>query len=367
MRILILNWRDIKNPTSGGAEILTHEMAKRWVKKGHVVTQFSSYFPGARITETIDGIKFIRQGKSDVRYFLNSVHFAAFRYFLQNRGLFDVIIDEVHGIPFFTPFYVRKKKVVLICEVAGRIWDVNFSFPFNILGKFVEKNYFNFYKNIDFLTISNSTKNELIKLGVSDKRITVLPMGITTPKSLPVYEKEKTPTLIFVARLLKAKGIEDAIKACALLKKEFPRIKLWVIGKGEKNYEKYLKKLVKLKKIDSSVRFFGFVTQSEKFKLMQRAHLLVVPSIKEGFGLTIPEAGLVGTPAVAYDVEGLRDIINDGHNGLLVKANSEMLSKKIKELILDNNLYKKIQKESIKIAKELDWNNTAEVALELLK
>ncbi len=68
MRILILNWRDINNPLSGGAEILTHEIAKRLVALGNHV-----------------------------------VHFRAFLFYQREKGKFDVVRDEVHGIPFFLP------------------------------------------------------------------------------------------------------------------------------------------------------------------------------------------------------------------------------------------------------------------------
>ena len=202
MKVLILNWRDIKNPASGGAEILTHEMAKRWVKLGHQVTQFSSFYKQAKKEEIIDGVKIIRKGSPDVRRLLSSVHFQAFWYYKrQSKGKFDVVIDEIHGIPFFTPFFVEKRKIALICEVAGEIWDIVFKFPLNKVGKFAEDNYFSFYKNIHFLTISLSTKNDLIKKGVREKNITVLPMGINVPKNLKIVEKENNPTLIFVGRL----------------------------------------------------------------------------------------------------------------------------------------------------------------------
>lgn len=106
MKILILNWRDIKNPSSGGAEILTHEVANRLVKWGHQVTQFSSSFPNCLPEEKIDGVKIIRRGHPDARYLLKSVHFFAFWYYLKKfRGKFDVVIDEAHGLPFFTPLY----------------------------------------------------------------------------------------------------------------------------------------------------------------------------------------------------------------------------------------------------------------------
>src|SRR5438309_329776 len=97
MRILILNWRDIRNPASGGAEILTHEVAKRWVDMGHIVTQFSSKFPNAKRDETIDGVRYLRSGQ-----WWNVHGFAAIYYIFYLRNKTDLVIDEVHWFPFFS-------------------------------------------------------------------------------------------------------------------------------------------------------------------------------------------------------------------------------------------------------------------------
>lgn len=367
MKVLILNWRDIENPTSGGAEVLTHEMAKRWVKWGHEVTQFSSLFKNAKKEEIVDGVKIIRRGNPDAKFFFDSVHFMAFWYYQKHfKSKFDVVIDEIHGIPFFTPFYVKERKVVLICEVAGEIWNTIFKFPLNKIGRFIENRYFGFYKNISFLTISPSTKNDLIKKGISKEKVVVLPMGITIPKNPKEFLKEKDPTLIFVGRLIKTKGVEDAITVCKNLKKYFPDIKLWIVGRGELNYKKSIDEMIKEMGIEDNVMFFGFVSENKKFELMRRAHVLLVPSIKEGFGLTVPEAGYVGTPAVAYNVEGLRDIIIDGKNGFLVSHTVEAMEKRAKQLLSQEILYKKIQEGAVRYAKSLSWDNTARMTLQHL-
>src|SRR3989344_8185981 len=178
MIILIFNWRDIKNPSSGGAEILTHELAKYLVKKKNKVTLFTSKFEGSSDTEDIDGVTIIRDGYSIARYFFNSVHYLAFkRYRTHFEGKVDLVIDEVHGIPFFTPFYVKEKKVALICEVAGDLWDIAVSFPFNILGKIIEKIYPFFYSKVKIITISSSSKKELSEIGFNSSKINIIPMG----------------------------------------------------------------------------------------------------------------------------------------------------------------------------------------------
>ncbi len=114
MRILILNWRDIRNPSSGGAEILTHEIAKRFVKKGHEVILFTSRFLNSKTEEIVDGVKIVRNGHPDVRFMFQSVHFRAYQFYKteSKKKPFDFVIDEVHGLPFFTPWYVKCQNIV---------------------------------------------------------------------------------------------------------------------------------------------------------------------------------------------------------------------------------------------------------------
>lgn len=367
MRILIFNWRDIQNPKGGGAEILTHEIAKRWVAMGHAVTQFSERFNGSKSEVTLDGVKIIREGSAQILSFHVPVHMAAFFWYLKHKGQFDVVVDEIHGIPFFTPFYVRTKKVALICEVAGDIWDMVFAFPINKLGRFIENNYFRFYRQVPFFTISNSTKNDIEKKGIRRDRITVLPMGITFPKDIKNYPKEKSATVIFVGRLSPTKGVDDALRAISELKKKDINCIIWIVGRGEKEFESYIRKLTEELDIEDRVIFFGFVSEKEKFELMSKAHILVAPSKKEGWGLVVREASLVGTPAVVYNVNGLKDIVRNNVTGIISDINPESLTENIKKLLENNTLYEKLRTKAKKEAKNSSWNITAKRALKVIE
>lgn len=369
MRILLLSWRDIKNPKSGGAEILTQEIAKRLVKWGNKVDIFSSAFSKGKTNESIDGVSIIRRGHPDARFLFSSVHFSAFKYYRENKNKYDVVIDEVHGIPFLTPWYVKKRKVVLICEVAGDLWLKMFGLFFGVIGRLIEKLYLKYiYKDIPYLTISPSTKEELIKEGVSKENITVLPMGVTLPKKINKVEKEKEQTLIYVGRLSKSKGIEDAIKALGRVTKVIPEAKLWIVGSGEKEYANFLKEMAKKLKINHKVIFFGFVSNERKFNLMGRAHILLVPSAKEGFGLIVPEAARVGTPSVVYDVPGLRDIVTDRVNGIKLKKNTpDEIAKEVINLLKNDTLYRKLQSNAKETSLLYNWDKTARTVLEVLK
>ena len=367
MRILILNWRDINNPSSGGAEILTHEIAKRLVALGNHVVQFSSFFPGAYRKEVIDNVKIIREGNADIRTLFASVHFRAFLFYRKEKGKFDIVIDEIHGIPFFTPWYVKGKKIALICEVASDLWKEVFGSFFGLLGRIVEKFYLRLvYKNIQFITISDSTKKDLVTDGVNKKNIAVLPMGVNVPQNIRDIKKEKT--LIFVGRLTVAKGIEETLNTLKEIAKRNKTVRLWIVGKGELGYVQKLKRMCKQLHIEDKVAFYGFVSENKKFALLARAHLLIHPSLREGFGLTIPEAGYVGTPVVAYNSPGLRDIVINDRNGILVTERSpESLASTIIQLLSNDFLYQKLCRGAKEEASRYSWNNTVNAMLNNLK
>jgi len=363
MRILILNWRDIKNPKSGGAEILTHEIAKRWVLWGHTVVQISAKFENGKSKETIDGVKLIRLG----RWW--SVHFLAFLYYFKNlQSNTDVIIDEVHGLPFFSALYAPRKTVLFACEVADQLFFQIFPYPIALVGIVLEKLYLNFYRNIPSLAISKSTQEDLIKRGFKKKNVTVLPMGLTIPKGIKKYSKEKNPTLIYLSRINKQKGIEDAIEIFSLIHKELPKSRLWIVGSGSPKYIKDLRGQIKKYGFLRSVKFFGFVDEKRKFELLSRSHFLIFPSVHEGWGLVISEAGIVGTPSAVYDVPGVRDVVRHGKRGIMVeKSRPDLLAEHIIFVLRNDKLYKDLQGKLVTFKKETSWDNTAKKAFSAIR
>jgi glycosyltransferase involved in cell wall biosynthesis len=361
MNILILNWRDIKNPSGGGAEILTHELAKGWKNKGHHVTQFSSCFYRSKKEDTLDGVKIIRRGH------WWTVHLYAFFYYLRKKNNYDIVIDEVHWFPFFAKLYAPKKTIALTCETATKLFPRIFPPVISYAFQLLEKLYFLIYKTVPTMTISESTKKDLIKEGVKKDLITVLPMGVTIPKNLKKYDKEKNPTFIYLARLNKQKGIYDVISAFAIINRATPNSKLWIVGTGEKNFVDEAKSLVKKYGLEKNIKFFGFVDESKKFELLARAHILLVPSLHEGWGLTVPEASAVGTPSIVYNVAGLRDIARNTKSVVVLKNNSpsEMAASAL-EILNNNKLYKQLQN-SVDSEWLTTWDKTSEVALKVIK
>lgn len=361
MNILILNWRDPKNPKAGGAEFVTMEHAKAWVKAGHTVTWFTSLFPKAKKEETTDGVKVIRRGSS------LSVYLLAPFFYLFSKSKFDVVIDEVHGVPFFTPLFVRKPKIAFIHEVAGVIWDYMYPFPINKVGRFLENRYFSLYRKVPFWTDAPSTINELARHGISRKQCAAIPCPITNEVIQKLPMKAKAPTYIFVSRLVKMKGIEDVLKAFAVILHEQKDAELWLVGGGEAKYVAILHRLSKKLEIDTKTKFWGRVSEERKLDLLGKAHILLHASVKEGWGLVVLEAASQGTPSIVYKVPGLVDSVKDGESGIIVKENTpEMLAKEAIALFQDKGKYRRLQQGGFSWVKSITWSTVTNQSLKML-
>src|SRR5438445_737158 len=159
MRFLMLNWRDLKNPKAGGAERVTYAFLRGLVERNHEVFWYSNGFAGAVPEEIIDGIQIIRgggKGTSVVK---------AIRWYRHQKP-FDLVIDQHHGIPWFTPWWAGINCIAYIHEVLGPIWDAFYSPPISTLGRWQERWTHWLYRNVPFWVPSQSTKIALHKHGV---------------------------------------------------------------------------------------------------------------------------------------------------------------------------------------------------------
>ena len=366
MRILILNWRDTRHPKSGGAEAVTMEYAKWWVHAGHKVTWFTSGYKGAKKEELIDNVRILRQAGSQTVYLL-----APF-YLLLHSHEYDLIVDEVHGIPFFSPLFTSKPIIVFIHEIAGDIWNFMYHPPISWIGKHMEEWYLRLYRKKLFWTDAESTGHELMERGIKRNQITVIHCPIpnfTRHIALQVHvKKEKVPTFIFVSRVVKMKGIEEVVKAFAFVQKELPLAKLWIVGGGEDRYVKKIVSMIREYGIYEKVTWFGKLNEKEKLIRMAKAHILLHASVKEGWGLVVLEAGFLYTPSVVYNVAGLRDVVRDGHTGIVITDNSPIeLARASLHLYQDREIYKKYQTNAHTWAESLTWTDAGKKSDAFLK
>jgi glycosyltransferase involved in cell wall biosynthesis len=352
-------WRDMKNPTAGGAGRTTHELCTRWAKKGHKVTIFTSAFTGCAHYEKVDGYEVVRKGSLLTHYY------HAYKYYKNHcRGQYDVVIDQINTIPYFTPFYTKDARImVFIHQLCREIWFYEKRFPLSLLGYLAEPLYLRLYKKYPAVTVSESTRNDLLDLGFTNVAISYNAASpIASGQQKP---KESDPTVIFVGRLKKAKRPHHVLKAISILKRDIPNIRLWLVGDGD--FKKTLTKLTVKYKIEKDVTFLGWLSMADKTDLMQRAHCICVPSVREGWGLIVTEANLLGTPAIVYDVHGLRDSVTPGVNGLVTEENTpRSLATTIQSFFNDKRRMNELSISARQHASTYSWDTSASQSLEFI-
>jgi glycosyltransferase involved in cell wall biosynthesis len=339
VRILILNWRCPKNPRAGGAELFTQEVAKRLVAGGDEIEWFSAAFPRAQAEEDLEGVHVVRAGRQW------TVQMHAFRRYVGHiRRRFDVVIDEVNTVPFFTPLWAGIPVVMLIHQLAREVWWYESPFPINAIGFAAEPLYLRCYRNSQVLTISASTEKDLRKLGFSGP-ITIVPVGRETVEPTTTA-KATMPTFLYVGRLSPSKRIPDVIHAFAFFRDSVRTGQLWLVGDGPVEYLRKLQHLVSALGLRDHVEFCGRVSVDDKYRRMAQSHMLLMASAREGWGLVVIEANSCGTPAVVYDVPGLRDAVRNDQTGLVVEPSPRALARGMQHLWEQPDLYGRLATEA---------------------
>lgn len=355
INILVFNWRDPKNPDAGGAEQFTHQIMKRLVKRGHDVTQISARFDNGVPQEIIDGVRFIRVGN---KY---TVYGAAKRWYKRNdQEHFDVVIDEINTIPFNTPHFVNQGERIyaLIHQLAREFWYYEMPFPISTIGnKFLEDRWLRRYAEVPTITVSDSTKSDLEALGF--KNISIVHEGYDFEPLKVLAKKEETPTMIYVGRFKKAKMPDHAMEAYRLAREKVPGLRLWMVGEG------YQRDKLEEKKIDG-VTFFGRLPLADKSDLVSKANLLLVPGVREGWGLVVTEANAMGTPALGYRIPGLKDSIKEGRTGWLCDPNPIALSESIVKIFADKEQMRQRSEAALEDARQYNWDRGAKEFEEII-
>lgn len=364
MRVVWFSWRDIGNPRAGGAEIISFEHARRWVQAGNDVTLFTAHYRGAPVEQELDGVRIVRRGSA------STVHLAAHRWYRRAAPRANVVIDEIHGIPFCLAAYTGVPVIGWIYEIARNIWFRMYPPPIALMGHSIEAVALRWYvrRSVPFITDSRSTAADLCGIGADPSLVTVIEPAINGIPLAALPHKEDRPTVIFVGRLVRMKGIEDALRAAARVRSRLAGCQFWILGTGSDEYVRSLRGLADELGISAAVRFFGWIEGDNKFALMGRAHVLIHPSQREGWGMNVVEANAMGTPAVGYRVQGLRDSIVDGKTGVLCPyGDVSALANAICSLLTDPPRYQAMRHAAIEWSKRFDWDRAAVRSLRVLE
>jgi len=355
MRLLVLNWQDRTHPQAGGAEVHLHEIFSRMVERGHEVTLYCCSYPGAAATETLDGINVIRHGSRST--FNWTVRRMYMRRFAKER--FDIVIDDINKIPFFTPRFVQRPLLAVVHHFFG---DSIFNEAGRLAGtyvKYFEDKIGRVYNNTPVCVVSDSTRKECIDRGLLAENITIIHNAIDHTKfPMRVGTKDARPTIVYVGRLKKYKSIDHLIRAVAIVAKTLPTVRLNVLGTGDGRAE--LERLATSLGLQDHIHFLGFVSDAQKVESLSQAHVVANPSVKEGWGITNIEANACGTPVVSADVPGLRDSVRDGESGLLYPyGNIELLAAHLLRVLVDRNERERLSQGALRWASTFTWERSS--------
>ncbi len=310
--ILVLNWRDLTNPEGGGSELYVEELAGRLVAAGDRVTLFCAAHRNAPADEVKDGVRYVRRGNHLTVYL-----WAAALLLLGRLGRTGPVVEVHNGVPFLARLWTRRRVVVLVHHVHREQWPVVFGRFGAKLGWWLESRVApRVNRRCDYVAVSEVTKAELVGLGVDARRIRVVHNG-TSPPVATSAGRAAVPTIAVLGRVVPHKRVELVLEAAAVLHRELPDLQVEVAGDGY--WLPALRHKVTALGLEGIVRLHGRVTEQQKADLLARAWVHAVPSVKEGWGLSVVEAGTHATPSVAFRAAGgLAESIVDGRTGLLV-------------------------------------------------
>ena len=303
--VVIVAWRDIASPQAGGSELLVDQLAAGLTARGDQVTLLCG---GPSASHSYD---VVRSG-GPYSQFLG----APPAYWRRLREC-DVVVEVCNGMPFLAPLWSRKPTICMVNHVHTDLWPLRFRPPLCTAGRFLEQRVMPWvHRHNLVLTVSASTARELESLGVPRERIRMLTNGVAPVG--PPAPRSAEPLFLALGRLAEYKRID-------LLLRLWDRVRPVVGGRlivaGDGPQRGYLESLA-----GPGVSFAGRVSDEQKHRLLAAAWLLLHPALIEGWGIVITEAALRGTPAVGFDVPGLRDSVEHGRTGVLARSEAEFAS-----------------------------------------
>jgi glycosyltransferase involved in cell wall biosynthesis len=349
----------------GGAEKRMYEISKRLAKRGHDVHVFGVRWWGEEPTIERDGVHLHGVCKATPLYSKGRRSIRAAMTLAKNvlpplmKEHFDVIdcyqAPYLHAFPTKVGAFLKHVPLAVTWHEVWRGYWKEYLGSLGVVGRLMEKTILLGLAD-KVIAVSDQTKDDLVSLGVSAKKVSIVPNGIDFETISQVPPAKEELDVVYLGRLIKPKNVDLLLKAVAALK-EFPGLKAGIIGDGPEMGN--LKKLAEELGIQKNVKFFGFVEDSNDVTAtMKSSKVFVIPSIQEGGASIVTlEANACGLPAIAvYHPLGIdKRLILQDKTGFFVQQSPEAIAGKIKLLLKDENLRKEMGKKARDFAQGYDW------------
>jgi len=361
--LLAINFRDPAHPEAGGAELHLDHVLREAVRRGWQVTWLASGFPGGPTEEQRAGMRVIRRG-------------SWWNFNLIVPGVLErefsspsptLIVEDINKAPCFAPWWTDAPVAAIVPHLFGVTAFQEAPAPVALYVVLLERLIPLAFRHSPFLAISESTRDDLAHRGVPRDRIAVVHCGLDHDlyRVDPGVPKTRHPTIVFVGRLRRYKGLDRVIRAMPRVRAQVPGVRLVVLGDGP--FGDTLRRMAARLDLTETIEFRGFVPPALKVRALQESWVHVQPSPKEGWGLTVVEAGACGTAVVAANAPGLRDSVRDGLTGLLFPPHDDAaLAEALVRVLEGRELRDRLARAGVEWAARFRWDDAQARSLDAL-
>ena len=342
------------------------ELARAVQRQGVEVHVVALHSPGAQTQETMEGIQVTRP-----RYWWPE---AAEMLRRDGGGLPMTLrkypLARVQLFPFLARHSAMIAQIARGCDLVHAHWTISggaallgrwmhrkpllmtvmgsdiFQVPRHPIGAAVTRTILN---RVDRVTaLSDALKQATVAVsgdGEDADKVEVIPLGIDLARFVPPVPDtrhdiaqdgvtQEPHIILFVGFLIQRKGVRYLIEALSLLPVDSPPYRLVIVGEGPE--EDALRRQVAALGLADRVEFVGFQPQVVVGEWMRRARVFVLPSLEEGQGAVLVEALASGTPAIASDVDGMREVVTSEVGLRVPAADPPALARALQQMLTDD-------------------------------
>lgn len=358
-RVQMVAWRDLDHPEAGGSEVHVDRIAGHWAAAGLDVLLTTSRTPAAPV--------WVQRGGYRVRR-LSGRYGVFARVALENllRGGVDRdgLVEVWNGMPFLSPLWADCPRLVFLHHVHAELWRMVLPRHLAVLGETFERRLAPLlYRNSPIVTLSSTSRAEILeRLGLRADQVSVVPPGVDE-RFCPGGSRAEEPLVLAVGRLVPIKRFDRLVAVLVALKASHPQLRAQILGEGWARPA--LEAQVKAAGAEGWLTLPGRVDDAALLDAYRRAWVVVAPSQREGWGMTLTEAAACGTPTVAARIPGHQDAVVDGVTGFLVDDEHQLLGA-LARLLGDAGLRERMGQAAARWASQLRWERTAAAALAVL-
>jgi len=355
-RVHVLAWRDLDDDEAGGSENHADEFMRRWQEAGLSVMHRTSHAVGRPSVDVRHNYDVVRRGSRTTVF-----PRVAISETLGRMGPYDALVEIWNGVPWLSPIWCRKPRILILHHIHGPMWNQMFPKTIAALGRTIETRLAPpLYRRTPTVTTSTDTHEELMHLGWKPEMVTTGPVGVDDFFS-PGGDKTMHPSILAVGRQAPVKRFLDLLEQVRRTRERVPNVTLTLVGDGPErgSIEAWIRDH------DASwVTLTGRVERTVLRDHYRRSWIVASASLAEGWGLALTEAAGCATPAVATDISGHRCSVLHDRTGILAPLNE--LGDAMAEVLSDEVLRKRLSTEAERRARTLTWDALAVGVLEPL-